>query len=442
MPKNDHLDLARWACEQARKAGAREARASVFRVLETSLEYRERKVETLSESTQRGLSLSLYSDGKYSAHRTSDLRKPALETFIGEAVAMTRYLTEDEYRRLPEPEYYEGRQSLNLDLVDPGQSKVVPDDRHRVARDIEGAALNRGGDRIISVTAGYSEYRSESAMVATNGFEGTSEQTSFWCGAEATAKDDGDRRPEDWWWEGRRYRKDLSDPQSIGRQAVDRALRSVGSDKIPTEELPILVENRAAGRLVGFYRSALSGSSLQQRRSFLEGKLGEKVLSEHLSVYDDPFIARGQGSRLFDGEGIAARKMPVFEKGVLANFYIDTYYGRKLGMRATTGGPSNLVFQSDTVKSVEEWMRELQRGIFITSFLGGNSNSSTGDFSAGIQGFLFEEGAIVRPISAMNLAGNHLEFWHKLLGIGNDAYEFSSIRTPSLVFDRTVVAGA
>ena len=442
MSAKEHLELARWACDAAAKSGAREARASIFRVQDSSLEYRQRKVETLSESTERGLSLNLYIDGKYSGHRTSDLRKQALESFIADSVTMTKYLTEDQYRYLPEPDYYSRRQEKNLDLVDKGFAGVAPEDRHRLVQEIENAALERGGDRIISVTAGCSESRNESAMVASNGFEGFAESTSFWCGAEATARDQGDKRPEDWWWEGQRYRRSLSDPAAIGRQAVDRALRLVGSDKIPTETLPVLVDNRSAGRLVGFFRAAMSGSNLQQRRSFLEGKLGQQVASSHLTVVDDPFVVRGFGSRLFDGEGIAARRLPIVEKGVLANFYIDTYYGRKLGMRATTGSTSNVVFESDVVKSVDTWMRELKRGILITNFLGGNSNSSTGDFSAGIQGFLFEGGAIQRPLSAMNLAGNHLEFWNKLLGMGDDPYMYSSMRTPTLVFDAMVVAGA
>jgi PmbA protein len=442
MAANENLELARWACDQAKRAGAQEARASVSRTRNTSLEYRERKIETLQESTVKGLSLSFYIDDKYSAHRTSDLRRQALEKFIRESVALTKHLTEDPYRRLPEPEYYEGRREMDLQLFDAAQKQIVADDRHRVAREIEDAALSRGGDKIISVTAGYSESHSESAMVSTNGFEGAREQTNFWCGAEVTAKDDGDKRPEDWWWEGERHRGDLTDAATIGRKAVDRALSRVGADKIPTGEVPVIIENRAAGRILRFYGGAFQARNLQQKRSFLEGKQGEQVASAQLSVFDDPFIVRGQGSRLYDGEGIAAQRMPILERGVLENFYIDTYYGRKLKMRATTGGPSNTVFESDVIKSVGSWMAELGRGILITGFLGGNSNSSTGDFSTGIQGFLFENGKIQQPIAGMNIAGNHLEFWHKLLGMGDDPYRYSSVRSPSLVFDSMVIAGA
>jgi PmbA protein len=165
------------------------------------------------------------------------------------------------------------------------------------------------------------------------------------------------------------------------------------------------------------------------------------VASPVLTVADDPFVKRGQNSRLFDGEGIAARPLPVIEKGVLRTFFIDTYYGRKLGMAPTTGSPSNSVFELGD-KGPDDWMKELGRGVLVTGFIGGNSNSSTGDFSAGIQGFYFENGSIVKPVAELNIAGNHLEFWKQLVGLGNDPYEYSSLRSPCLVFEGVSVSGA
>jgi PmbA protein len=435
------MELARWATKEATGAGADEARVSVDRQRYVSLEYRERKVEKLEEATTNGLSLTLYLNGKYSSHRTSDLRKDGLAAFIRESVAMTKYLTEDQYRYLPEPELYAGRKDVDLDLVDAKYQSVQADKRHEVAKQVEAAALDLGGDKIISVTSGYYDSHSETATVASNGFEGAVEQTAFWSGAEVTARDEGDKRPSDWWWQGGSHRDFVADPVEIGRKAAQRALNRVGSDKIPTETMPIIVENRATGRLLGWLGAGLDGRNLQQKSSFFEGKLGEQVASPVLTVADDPFVKRGQNSRLFDGEGIAARPLPVIEKGVLRTFFIDTYYGRKLGMAPTTGSPSNSVFELGD-KGPDDWMKELGRGVLVTGFIGGNSNSSTGDFSAGIQGFYFENGSIVKPVAELNIAGNNLEFWKQLVGLGNDPYEYSSLRSPCLVFEGVSVSGA
>jgi len=203
----------------------------------------------------------------------------------------------------------------------------------------------------------------------------------------------------------------------------------------------VVIENRAAGRLLGFFLAATTAGALQQKRSFLDGKLGQKVVSEKLTVLDDPLIKGGLGSRLWDGEGISAKRMPVVEKGVLRNYFVDTYYGRKLGMEPTTGSWSNLVIEPGK-KSSEELVKSVKNGILVTSFLGGNSNSLTGDFSVGVQGWLLKDGEKVHPVAEMNLSGNHNDFWFKLGEVGSDPWLYSSVRIPSLLFEGAAVSGA
>jgi PmbA protein len=187
--------------------------------------------------------------------------------------------------------------------------------------------------------------------------------------------------------------------------------------------------------MVGMIFGPLSASSLQQKRSFLDGKLGEPIGSALLDVRDDPFVKRGFGSRLFDGEGIAAKPFPVFEKGALRS-----YYGRKLGMRPTTSRMSNLVWVPGA-RSLSELLADIGDGLLVTGFLGGNSNGTTGDFSLGVKGFRIRGGAQAEPVGEMNISGNHLELWKRLSAVGNDPYPYSSMRTPTLVFDGVQIAG-
>jgi PmbA protein len=191
---------------------------------------------------------------------------------------------------------------------------------------------------------------------------------------------------------------------------------------------------------VGALFGALSGAALQQKRSFLEGKLGQSVGSEWLDVCDDPLLVRGLGSRLWDGEGIAARPFPVFERGLLRNHYVDTYYGRKLGMAPTTSRVSNLAWRMGP-EGRDGLAARMGDGLLVTGFLGGNSNSTTGDFSLGVQGFRVREGRLAGPVGEMNASGNHRELWHCLTAVGNDPYRYSSMRTPSLLFSGIQIAG-
>jgi PmbA protein len=180
--------------------------------------------------------------------------------------------------------------------------------------------------------------------------------------------------------------------------------------------------------------------ALQQKRSFLEGKQGQAIGSPLFDVTDDPHIPKAFGSRLYDNEGMAARRLPVFEKGVLRNYFVDTYYAKKLKMAPTTGGRSNLVFTLGP-KSQSEILKDVGEAVLVTGFLGGNSNPTTGDYSYGIKGFRIRAGQRAEPLSEMNIAGNLGDLLKKLAAVGNDPWPYSSLRTPTLVFEGVQFAG-
>ena len=81
--------------------GASEAAARAYKVRDVNVQWRDGKLEQIGEATTRGVSLQLYVDGRYSAVGSSDLRPEALETFIADAVVMTRSLTADLSARWP-----------------------------------------------------------------------------------------------------------------------------------------------------------------------------------------------------------------------------------------------------------------------------------------------------------------------------------------------------
>jgi len=200
------------------------------------------------------------------------------------------------------------------------------------------------------------------------------------------------------------------------------------------------VDARSAGRVVSALLGPLGAAAIQQKRSFLEGKLGAAIGSPLLHLEDDPLVVRGLGSRLYDGEGIAARPFPVFEQGVLRSYYVDTYYGRKLGIPPTTARTSNLAWKLGP-RSQPELLAALGEGVLVTGFLGGNSNGTTGDFSLGVRGFRVRGGKLAEPVGEMNVSGNQLELWRRLVAVGNDPYRYSSMRTPTLVFEGVQFAG-
>ena len=433
MSKTNKLKLAQWAVDYTVKTGANEASVSLTNQRDIEIAYRDGKLETLKESTKNSLSLSIYVENRYSNHTTNDLGEKSLETFIKEAVAATKYLSKDKYRRLPDAKYYPGADRREFEMVDGSYENVKSEKRVEITQAIQEAA-SKVSDKIISAKSEYGDSYGEVIRVNSNGFSGISKGTVFWAGASVTVKDGEKGRPSGSYWAGGRYLNDIPKTTLLGEEAANRALRKIGQKKIKSGKYTMIVENRAARRLLSIFSGAMRARSLQQKSSFLEGMLGKKVASDKLTIIDDPFLEKGISSRYFDSEGIVAVKRPMIEKGILKDFYVDYYYGQKLGMEPTTRSPSNLTFGLGD-RNLDAIVKSTNKGILITGFIGGNSNSTTGDFSFGIVGLLVENGIITQPINEMNITGNAKEFWNQLAEVGNDAYPYFSQKPPTMVFD-------
>jgi PmbA protein len=439
---NDLLTAAREAMALAQKKGAQQAAATVIRSRGVEVRWRDGKREAINESTTRAVNLDLFVDGRFATASTSDFRPDALATFVDDALAMARVLTADEHRALPDPSLYAGQEKMDLGLEDPKQAQLTPEQRLAFAREAEEAArsMDKGG-LFLSVSTAFSDDLTEVVRVASNGFEGSRRQTMFSVSTEVSVKDADGRRPEDWAYGSRRRLADLDKAAAVGQDAARRALGRLGSKKADSGVLAMVVEARSAGRLAGMMMAPLSGAAIQQKRSFLDGKIGKKIGSDLFAVTDDPTIPGAARSRAFDEEGIARHKMPIVEKGILRTFYLDTYYARKLGVAPTTGSATNLSWVSGA-KGRDELIAGIKDGILVTGFLGGNSNNATGDYSLGVVGNRIRAGKVAEPVSEMNIAGNQLELWNRLVAVGNDPFESSSTRTPTLVFDAIQFAGS
>jgi PmbA protein len=438
MTKEEKYSIAKWAMEHALKSGAQEAGVSISNNNSSRVEVREEKIDRLEEANRNNMRIYLYVDRKYSSHSTNRLNnREELARFIEEAIAGTRYLSEDEFRSLPDPGLYYKGGGEDLKTIDPGFASIDPQQKIGQAFSTEKEVLGKD-ERIISVSTTYSDGMSGTVMVTSNGFQGDTENSFYSLVASVSVKS-GDARPQSYWFESSIFHKDLV-REGVGNKALKRALDKLGQEKIKSGRMPMIVENRLAGNTLGPLISALNGYSIQQKNSFLIDMAGKKIGSDLLTLIDDPFIVSGRGSRYFDREGLATKRRPIIENGVLKSYYIDTYYGKKLGMEPTSGDTTNLVFEPGD-KDLEGLIASMDRGILVTGFNGGNSNGSTGDFSYGIEGFLVENGKLTKPVSEMNITGNFKQVWMDLAAVGNDVYEGSSWRLPSLVFDNIEFSG-
>ena len=436
------LDLstrAAQAVEALTDAGADEAWATATQNRDVEFSYRDGALEKVQDTTSRMLAVQVYANGRYSTHQTTDLSADRLRGFLQEAVAITAALEPDPEREITPAELYAGRPDDDLDLVDANVATLDRDQRLAWCEALDAVATQN--ERVISATSAVYDGTATSASASSNGFSGTQESTYCWLGSRVTLKDRGERRASDGFFAGNPHVNALPDVESIARTALERALVRLDADKGPTMKATMVVDSRAAASLVSRLLGAANARSVQQGRSFYTSLTGEQAFSPALSIVDDPLIVRGLGSRHYDREGIAAKVLPIVEDGVVRNLYVDTYYGRKAGMAPTTGSPSNRVVVPGE-RSLEELLRDAGSGVYVTSWLGGNADGTTGDFSLGLRGHLIENGTIGRPVGEMNVTGNLRDLFAQLVAVGNDPYPYSSTLAPSLVFEDVDFSGA
>ncbi len=437
MTKEEKYSLAEWAVKFAQDNGANDAKVSIYNSTNSSIDVRDEKIDKIEQTIEKGLTISLYVNNRYAAASTNRIKKEELKTFIKEAIEGAQYLAEDEYRKLPAPELYYKGGGKDLKQYDSKIDKIEPDEKIKIVKALEKEVLGTD-DRIISVTASYFDGYSASVMVTSNGFKGDKKSTYFGVSTEVSVKS-GDARPSGSWYDINLFYDKLQ-KEGIAKIALEKALAKIGQEKIKSEKLPMLVENRQVSNLLDPVISAINGSAIQQKNSFMLNKKGKKVLSPKLTITDDPTIVSARSSRHFDGEGMKAVKRPIFKNGVLETYFFNTYYANKMGVEPTTGGTSNLIFELGS-KDLHGLIKGMKRGIYITGFNGGNCNPSSGDFSFGIEGFLIENGKISTPVNEMNITGNMLTLWNDIEELGNDFRLTDSWRTPSIIFNNIEFSG-
>lgn len=429
------------AVETAKKLGADEVKAYATSGSEVELEQREGKLERVHEASTLGLSVSLLVDGRFSSHGTSDLRPDAIEAFLKRAVDGTRYLEQDTDRAMASLDQMGSLDVDSLDAADVASfSSRTSEVRRAGVASLEAAIRAGAGDDLVSATSYLWDMRNESACAFSNGFQGRRERTHFGYGGMVTLKEPSGKLPEAYSFLNSAHHQDLIGVDQVAADLWERAGEVRNTSATTSRVCPMLLDSRTASRILGALFSPLSGSALHHGRSCLHDKLGQKLGSSAFTVLDDPTIPRGLGSKPFDGDGFQARPRSIFSEGVLDTFFIGLYHSRKLGKEPTTGGTSNVVIAPGT-RSWQEVAKDAPQAIRVTSFLGGNSNPTSGDFSFGIRGQLFENGEWVQNLSEMNVTGNLVDLIGNFVEPCTDVWAFSSYRVPTLVFDGVQFSG-
>jgi PmbA protein len=234
-----------------------------------------------------------------------------------------------------------------------------------------------------------------------------------------------------------RVSKDVGDidGDDVAQEAVDKALRGVEPKTIEPGEYEVILEPYAVVDMLDFF-SYLSFGALpyMEKRSFMAGRLGERVMGENVSIWDDGLSPAGL-PMAFDYEGVPKRRVDFIDHGVAKEVCWDTYFAGKQGGEArSTGhalpagntiGPLPLhMFMARGDATRDDMIRSTKRGIWVSRFWYTRTVHPLNVVVTGMTRdgtFLIEDGRIVGPVRSMRFTQGYVDALNHVDMVGRDA---------------------
>jgi PmbA protein len=429
----------------ARAAGADAADAVALRSISLSIEVRDGAVEESERAEGDDIGLRVLVGRRQAVVSTNDLSGDGTAQLASRAVAMARVAPEDKYAGLADASLL-AHNFPDLDLIDPdlpdvGELEAMARAAEAAAQAVKGFAKSGGA----SASAGIGGM----VLVTSHGFHGAYLGSRHSLSMQAIAGE-GTGMERDYHYSSALHAADLDSPEQIGRTAAERAVERLNPRKVTTRKVPVVFDRRIAGSIVGHLASAVNGSSVARKVSFLRDKMGEKLFADGIDIIDDPLRKRGLRSQPFDGEGVGGKKLALIENGMLRSWILDCATARELGL-VTTGhaqrgtsstpspGPSNLYMQPGSM-SPEALIADIKDGFYVTDLIGSGANMVTGDYSRGASGFWIENGKRAYPVSEVTIAGHMVDIFRNLTPANDLEFRYGT-NAPTLRLEGLTVAG-
>lgn len=441
------LDLARGLVERAEPG--EQVEVTIGEGRRTTVRVHGGEVESFTSATSHGVGIRVIRDHREGFAHAGSIDPEVLDETLAEARDNATFATPDEHVGLVEPD---GVPAVEIDHWREELLGYADTDKIDRALALERRVLD-GDPRVRSVrTAVWSDGASRVALASSAGLALATRGTSCSLSVSAIAGR-GDDTSTGGGVDAARAPGDLDD-DAVVADAVHRATELLGGRPVPSQRLTLLVEPRLAATLLGIVAGTLTGDAVLKGRSPFADRLGDTVAAEVLHLVDDPTDRRSLGADSHDGEGLATRRNPLIEDGVLAGFLYDGTTGRRAGrastasaVRGSRGLPSpgvQVLVLSPGTRSAEDLLAGIDVGFAVRSFNGLHSgvNPISGDFSVGAEGRMIRGGALAEAVREVTIAGSLQRMLLDLREVGADLEWLpSGAGMASLVIDDVALGG-
>lgn len=444
---NDHASLAESALQRCIRKGATDAEIYVQHGDTFFVTILNREIEKISQSSFTGLGIRAFIGQQIGFASINDLSVSSVDAAVDASVRLAKISDKDDANILPEiiPNKFH-----DLNLFDPQLQTISAEAKIALARSAEKKSFEMD-NRIRSCDgAGFSSHSITTEIYQSNGSSASYSETLAGFYVSPVAEASGSRVSDGWHSFDRFFQK-LDFPEAVSAKAVARAVRLLGAKKIKTTRADIILDPGCGVTFLSDFFSLIHGDHVNRGLSFLHNDLGKKIAPDCVSIVDDGAMIGRIGSRPFDGEGIAAIRNTVVEKGVLKTFLYDTKAARRAHTTSTgnaqrsydseiTIGPTNFFLEPGNT-SPEQMIRETGRGLWVTKLMGFGFDPTTGQFSYGCSGLWIENGEAAYPVHEAVIAANMRDMLRGIQSVGNDLEFRGVIACPTLKIAGVTIGG-
>ena len=447
--KLDDKDVMNILIDTALSSGASAADCVLSRSRGVSLTRRLGKDETIERYEDFDTGLRVFVGNKIASVSTNENSETAIKDVARRAVDMAKIAPQDDFSLIASQEILEEfpiNEALSVDSYDKVEPNIdIIRDR---AKEVEDTALSvKGITNSDGADASWGE--GETLLMTSNGFFGCSKKSNHSVSVVVIAEKNG-KMERDYDYSSKVFGEDLKTSKQIGLEAANKTLARMGATKPVTGKYPVIFDPRVSRSIASHFASAINGSAIARKTSFLKDMLNKQVANTSINIVDDPFLERGLGSRLFDAEGLGSRKYTLIKGGVLQQWLLDLSSAKQLNLkpfgnakRGISGPPSpgtsNFMILPGKI-TPENLIKGVSNGFYVTDMIGSSVSMITGDYSRGASGFWIKNGKLSMPITEATIAGNLKEMFMTLQP-ANDLDFSHSMNSPTLLIEGMTIAG-
>ncbi|MEM2676970.1 MAG: TldD/PmbA family protein [Candidatus Bathyarchaeia archaeon] len=450
LKKEEVVGLAEFAVKSALKIGADEAEAYAYEGLTTTVAIERGQITKSSRIVDRGLGIRAIVDKALGFSYTNILTdKKIIEETVLKALKTAKASKPDkDWQGFPAQKPF----AQVKNTFDETVCELSPEDLVKTAS-LMLEACEKTDNRVFPVEGGVGTSYLARAIANSNGVAGFDCGTVVECSLATVAQESGEVTPVCFEFNAERLYK--INPEWVGSEAARQAASALRAKRTETKNMKVMLAHFALQQLLYYtLMDAVKADCVQRNQSALQGKLGEKVASEVVTIYDDGLLDGGLRTWKFDGEGVPQQKTVVIERGVLRSYLYDNCTAKKEG-RESTGNAFRAGYLSTPrveatnfhvvpgKKSPEELLGEIEEGLLVYSVQGAHSsNPASGEFSVvATPAWKIEKGRIAHAVKGAMLSGNIFEALKNISVLANNERKIGQLVAPWVLVENVKVIG-